>query len=187
MRRSRSVTAGAGLLLALLLTACNDTDGVDATDGPVASPSASTPAVTQPSPAPSEGSAEEQAVLAQYRKFFELAPRLHLTPPNDRAVAWAKVATDPSYTRTLGGIAAADSAGETFFGQYVIDPVVLMVKGSRATVRDCQDTSQLGRKKAATGEKVTVGQTNALAVVTMLHGPDGAWRVSEVAYRNEPC
>jgi len=69
----------------------------------------------------------------------------------------------------------------------VINPVVLMVKGSRATVRDCQDTSQLGRKKAATGEKVTVGQTNALAVVTMLQGPDGAWRVSEVAYRNEPC
>ena len=187
MRRSRCVTAGAGLLLALLLTACNDTDGVDATAGPVASPPASTPAVTQPSPAPSEGSAEEQAVLAQYRKFFEIQEGLHLTAPNERAAVWAQVATEPSYTRTLGGIAAADAAGETFFGERTIDPAIESIEGSTATVRDCQDTSRRGRMNKATGVKVVIGRPNAPVIITMLRGPDGIWRVSEADYRSDTC
>lgn len=188
MRGSRWAGGGAALALALSLAACSGSNGVDATEGPSTSPETSSSAspAAQPSPTPS-GSEEEQAILAQYRNFFELAPRLHLTPPNDRAAAWAEVATDPSYTRTLGGVAAADAAGETFFGEYVINPVVITVDGSRATIRDCQDTSQLGRAKVATGEKVTVGRANSLAVITMVKGPDGTWRVSEAEYRDEPC
>ena len=91
-----------------------------------------------------------------------------------------KVAAEPELTRVLGGIAAAQHVGEVFYGDDLVRPQIVRVTGMKATLRDCADTSQHGRLKVATGKRVTVGYKNDLAIVTMIRGGDGFWRVATV-------
>ena len=91
-----------------------------------------------------------------------------------------KVAAEPELTRLLGGIAAAEHVGEVFYGEDLVRPQIIRVTSVNATLRDCADTSQHGRLKVATGKRVTVGYKNDLAIVTMMRGGDGVWRVATV-------
>ena len=60
--------------------------------------------------------------------------------------------------------------------------------GSTAVIDDCQDRSQAGSMKVATGDKVTVGVPRDHYQGNLVKGDDGVWRVAEVYYlKDEPC
>ncbi len=61
------------------------------------------------------------------------------------------------------------------------------IRGDRATVRDCQDNSEAGRKKIKTGKFVTRGLKRDHAETVLVRGDDGRWRVSTVNYLDEKC
>jgi len=60
--------------------------------------------------------------------------------------------------------------------------------GTTALIDDCQDRSQSGAIKTATGDKVTVGVARDHYQGSLVKGDDGVWRVEQVYYLNdEPC
>jgi hypothetical protein len=149
------------------------------------SPRGSVPSATEASTAavPSE----ETAILAQYRKFFALQTPLIEAPAAQRPSIFADVAVDPAYTSILESIAQVDEAGETFYGELELNPVVLSVDDATAEIRDCQDASMRGRMKRVSGAKVTVGRAGDELLATMLRGEDGVWRVSHAVYQAGQC
>ena len=189
-RHPRSASACIGLTAALLLSAgCqgDQTNALDLTPSPGPIPSTSgTSADTTVTPTAAAVS-EEEAILEQYRKFFAIQTALIQAPAAERPQMFAAVATDPSYSRTLTGMEAADAAGETTYGEIKVNPVVVSIVDGTAKVRDCQDTSGAGRLVKKTGSKVTVGRTGALALATMVRGDDDIWRVSRVDYQSSVC
>ena len=57
-----------------------------------------------------------------------------------------------------------------------------------ALIDDCQDASQSGSMKTATGDKVTVGVARDHYQGSLVKGDDGVWRVEQVYYlKDEPC
>lgn len=126
---------------------------------------------------------EQEAILTQYRAFWAILTPASRAKPEARRAMLETVAVDPSLTRTLNGMRASDSIGEVAYGQEVVRPELVSADGGTATLRDCQDGSAAGRVKVATGEKVTVGVKDALAIVTMQRGADAVWRVSTVEYQ----
>ncbi len=151
-------------------------------------PSDADPAPTAVAPTQSALEAESPAILAQFTRNWATFDRLTDVPANERAAVWGQVATGRSYDLALSATATADAAGEVFYGETRINPTVLSVEGGVAKIRSCQDESQTGRMKKATGEKVVVGRADAVLVATMVRGDDGVWRVSEATYpKGESC
>ena len=91
-----------------------------------------------------------------------------------------KVAAEPELSTVLGGMAASQHMGEVGYGSEIIRPQITGVASTTAMLRDCQDTSKVGRLKVATGKKVTVGYRDDLAIVTMKRAVDGVWRVATI-------
>ena len=92
------------------------------------------------------------------------------------------LAVDPALQRVMGGMAASDAAGEVGYGEDIVRPILSSVHGETAVLTDCQDTSNHGRAKTATGERVTVGVKDTLVNVTMARGADRAWRMATIEY-----
>lgn len=185
---ARGAGVAAVLTAALAVASCSPASGVDAqgpvTPTPTAMPTTSTSTLdpTPPSspsamPATTPGSAD---ILDQYRAFFASLTPLSKASYDARLAAMQKLATDPELTRVMGGMAASTQAGEVFYGEDIIRPMIVSVVGDVATIADCQDTSNHGRERLATGEKVTVGVKNTLANITMKRGADGVWRVAAI-------
>lgn len=193
MRRRRHRRSAAALSLALggalLLSGCqnNRTDVTSPAPSPLATASQGAPSPDVTVATTPVAPTEEQAILEQYRKFFAIQTALMQAPAAERPQMFAAVATDPSYSRTLTGMEAADAAGETTYGEIRLNPVVVSIADRTAKVRDCQDTSGAGRLVKETGSKVTVGRTGALALATMVRGDDDIWRVSRVDYQPSVC
>lgn len=197
--RNGDITLRAGVALAasLLLAGCGIDNGVDA-QGPVPPTSLTLPAPVAPvspsasadgSPAPGTPASpsvapgdERGAILAQYRAFFGSLTPLSGLDSKTRYEALNKVAVEPELSRAMGGMAAAQQAGEAYYGTPVLRPKIDSVEGDTVTILDCQDTSVNGRVKVATGEKVTVGRKNSYAQITMKRGSDGVWRVATIGY-----
>ena len=189
----RGVGAAVALTAVLALAACGAASGVDA-QGPVtpepstAQGSSAPPTNTSTGPGTSTASPtsgafpESDQILNQYRAFFAaIAPVWAMPDAAARAAAMAKLAVDPEYTTLLSTIKATRDVGEVGYGSDVVRPDLQSVVGGVATLVDCQDTSNAGRMKITTGEKVTKGHKNDLVRVTMKRGADGIWRVATLA------
>lgn len=186
--RSRAVLLVVGVLAAVVVVAgvigavtSNQDTGVVTQTPP--SPSTAPAATAGPTAPTAPVLPEQDAILTQYRAFWAILTPASKAEPEARRVMLETVAVDPSLTRTLSGMRASDNIGEVAYGQEVVRPELVSADGATATLRDCQDGSAAGRVKVATGEKVTVGVKDELAIVTMQRGPDGVWRVSTVEYQ----
>ena len=191
-RRVHAVGVGLGLVLALS-TGCSDAEprrldlARPSTSPPPPSDGAGPTSATTPRPPDAPAASEHERILAQYRKYFTAQTLLIRAPAAQRPALLAEVAVDPSYSRTLAGLAAADAAGETFYGEITLHPVVVSVNGRTAELRDCQDASARGRMMKDTGEKVTVGRDGDELLATMTRGDDGLWRMSQATYQSAQC
>lgn len=189
MRRgSHGPQLGLIVVAIVALAGCNGGDSVveqtpaaPTSAAPPPSSPASTPVTATPTPTTTT-SAQEAAILKQYRAYFETRdPAQRLTSMAVRDATMRKVAVDPELAATLNSMTAATAVGEVFYGRVLLRPKLSFVKGKYARLTDCQDTSGYGRQKLS-GAKVTKGRANVLATSTMVLGDDGIWRLGALAY-----
>jgi len=178
-RPARFATAA---LLALMLSGCNDADGV-IRETPTASPS-TTPATPSPSPTPTT---EEQRILAQYTAFWKILTPTSEAPAAERRQMLEPYAADPELSRVLRGMLAQDRLGRGLYGEAILYPRIQWIKGSRSLIKDCQDASNDGQIERATGKKLTKGTPRHPVTATMVKGKDGQWRVNTVDLPGGTC
>lgn len=182
-RRVRLLASAVALLG---LTSCGSDREVD-TENPVAATASLAPS---PEPTPSSTPTaipEDGAILDAYRAFFAAQTDISLAPAGERRAMLEPLATDPLLSRVLGGMLAADHYKEVGYGTAEVDPEVTSVDGDEATIKDCQDTSDSGRKNRKTGKIVTRGTPEAKVVATARRDADGTWRLATVEYRDDRC
>ena len=188
------------------LTTATTSSTISASSSPTVDPpsSAQTPSATSalnttdPAPPVSAGteglSAQEEAdraaVEAQWMKSWNVYLELARTPAAEREALVAAVAVDPTKTNMLTDGAKFDAQGlETYgaLGHRISWPQPIN-GGITALIDDCQDRSQSGSMKTATGDKVTVGVARDHYQGSLVKGDDGVWRVGQVFYlKDEPC
>lgn len=179
MRRT-SMAAVAAVLL-LCVTACgDDSDGLDLSEPTTQATSTATTAVTpSTTPTPSDSTPvnpEEQQILAQYRAFYAAVDAANADPAKVRDLL-APVATDAQLEQAASAVLGTSVAGETVYGEVVLNPRVASIDSDVAFVHDCQDTSKTGRS-GPDGNALTVGLPEDSIKTTMTRGADGIWRAS---------
>lgn len=123
-----------------------------------------------------------EQVLKQYRKFWRVTSHLTDVPSHERPALIKEVATNPILPVIMTNLARMDTAGEVLYGQPRARSPKVEFDGRTAIVRDCQDTSNSGRKKESTGQILSKGVSRAAVTVTLKRGDDGLWRASKVDY-----
>lgn len=180
LRPTGRLFTAAGLALVLGLA------GGCGSDGDVDLDNASAPASTSPTSSPTVDP-DETAILAAYREFFARQTEISMAPKEQRRVLLEPFTTNPALERVLRGMFAAEELGEVGYGEPVVDPEVETIDGDTATVTDCQDGRNAGRKKRD-GDKITTrGMKDTKVVATAERGDDGQWRMATFAYPEEPC
>jgi len=124
----------------------------------------------------------KEQVLKQYRKFWRVTSHLTDVPSHERPGLIRDVATRPILPIIMTNLARMDTAGEVLYGEPRARSPRVEFDGRTAIVRDCQDTSNSGRKKESTGKILSKGVDRAAVTVTLTRGNDGVWRTSEVVY-----
>lgn len=76
-------------------------------------------------------------------------------------------------------------AGEETVGTPVLTPEVHSIEGDAAIVRDCQDTTEVIRRKIGTNDPLIIGRYPDSAEIT-LKMVDGTWKVAAVEFK-EPA
>lgn len=181
----------AGLLI--FLAACDSAASGDAGPSPAPTPTAAPTAVASPaSPTPAATpsllpSPEEQALLAQYRGFWDNLAVAAAQPPQPRRELLSRYAVAPALERILLTQQQQDARGERMYGVNVPNVVDLQIKGDTASVLDCQDATGAGYKDIQTGELKTAGVNPNPVRVGLLQGSDRLWRVSTIDFVDEGC
>jgi hypothetical protein len=135
-------------------------------------------------------SADRAAVESQWVKSWDVYLAIARTPAADREALVATVAVDPTKANMLSDAAKFDSQGLQTYGTlgHRISWPQPINGGATAVIDDCQDASQSGSMKTATGDKVTVGVARDHYQGSLVKGDDGVWRVEQVFYlKDEPC
>ena len=113
-----------------------------------------------------------------------------MTPAADREALAATVAVDPIKAKMLEAGTQFDAQGLQTYGTlgHRISWPQPINGAPTAVIDDCQDRSQAGSMKVATGDKVTVGVPRDHYQGSLVRGDDGIWRVAQVFYlKDEPC
>jgi hypothetical protein len=205
MRASRNTVAGSGaagpahrrgkavgiLGVALLLVACATGDPTPPADTTSHSPPATLrPTGSTPPTRPARSGippVEPAVIEVAYRRFWTVIATLDTLPPPQWRALLSTVATDPLLTRVYDGIEANYEAGIREYGVVHPRPTVVSAGGGRASVLDCQDASMSGEIDTDTGMPTTVGSARTPVAATLVHGPDGTWRLSEARYLDGSC
>jgi hypothetical protein len=124
-------------------------------------------------------------VIAQYSRFLDVA--YTNWPSTERRSRLESVLTDPLLSIVMRNLARMDTAGEVLFGHPKSRDPRVTINGDTATLVDCQDSSDSGRKKQSTGRVLSVGVPRVEATVMIRRGDDEMWRVSEVVYGSTSC
>ena len=179
-RRRRTGVAAACVLTLVTVAGCSSDGGVE-TEPPIAADTGPKPTAT------ASATSDETEILAAYREFFARQTEISLAPKEQRRVLLEPFTTDPALNRVLRGMFAADEIGEVGYGEPVVNPTVKEIDGDTATVIDCQDGENAGRKKRSNDKITTRGMEDTKVVATAERGPDDRWRMATFDYPEEPC
>jgi hypothetical protein len=148
-------------------------------------PSAVTPAAVR---RPASLSAQQQVVAARtnYTVAVDEAEKSgNATKARDLLRPYLAADRVNDLVQTMRSIWAE---GEVFYGQDVLHIVRVTVSGTTAFVYDCDDTSSMGLKYAATGEMVPgSGGSPDMNLITRLDLAGGRWLVQFQVVVDEPC
>jgi len=158
---------------------------------PVSSPAASTTAAASTDGGVSaQEAADRAAVEAQWVKSWDVFLAIAITPAADREALVATVSVDPNRSKMLEAGSQFDAQGVQTYGTlgHRISWPQPINGATTAVIDDCQDRSQSGSMKTATGDKVTVGVPRDHYQGSLVKGDDGIWRVAQMFYlKDEPC
>jgi hypothetical protein len=148
------------------------------------------PAVATPAASPRPASAApRQQVLAALTGYTTALGRAE----QSRSVTTARQLLRPYVAASrIGGLVEAVSAiwarGDRFYGQDVLHIIGVRIRGHRAFVHDCDDTSHMGLENAATGQALPVSAGVQHAnLVTRLDQVAGHWLVESQLPEAVPC
>jgi len=157
---------------------------------PVSSPAASTTAAATDGGLSAQEAADRAAVESQWVKSWDVYLAIAITPAADREALAATVTVDPTKANMLSDAAKFDAQGLQTYGTlgHRISWPQPINGAPTAVIDDCQDRSQIGSMKTATGVKVTVGVPRDHYQGSLVKGDDGIWRVAQAFYlKDEPC
>jgi hypothetical protein len=177
----RPLTGRSAILLALIavlaLAACSGDSGANE----AASPATTTPATsttaapTTTTAAPAD--AREAAVLAAYRAFWDDVIAVGATA-NWRSPRLDDHATGPALAESQATFRSLHQRGLVARGTVKVRAKVLAIKGDKATVYDCNSTSNFLAYDAKTGElrDRSSGRSNGKTVTLVRR--NGTWKVA---------
>jgi len=183
----RSRLAVVWLATVLAMAGCHSAPATEsaASSAPTSTATASTASRTS---AASREMVERAAVEAAYRRFWAVSWSIDKQPSARWRSILASVATEPVLTRLVERTGLQVRDGITRYGQVIPHPTVSPINGARTvTVGDCQDAHAAGQADRRTGEAKTVGVARSPVVGTLVRGPDGVWRVSDIRYTEGTC
>ena len=181
MRTVRPLTGESAILLALIavlaLAACSGDSGANE-----AAPSATTTPATSTTAAPTTATtatddAREAAVLAAYRAFWDDMIAVGATA-NWRSPRLDDHATGNALASAQATYRSLNQRGLVARGTVKVRAKVLCIKGSTATVYDCNSTSKFLAYDAKTGElrDRSSGRSNGKTVTLVRR--KGTWKVA---------
>ena len=183
-RGTRVVVATAFAVLSMTLSACSGGSAHSAARSPSSpvTPSSPTP--------PSTGwTAPQRQVIGAYTAFWRALPEASRAKTADsRLGLLIPMTTDPELSQLVAGLGRQRASGRALYGTNVPRPIHVDINGTRAVVRDCQDSHRAGIEDVKTGAHLTVGVDRHL-VMAVLVLRDSAWKVSTVQYApsGTPC
>lgn len=176
----RAYVAGASALLVIVsVAACGGQRNVPlpTTSAPTA-PTASAVAST-----PTGGTAE-----AAYTRYWTvLVQAEHTQDPEQRRQILAQSAAEPLLSDVLSNINKMHAKGVTTSGNVVVHVEKTKIKGNRAEVWDCQDSTHALLKNAKTGKATSRGTAHDHLRATLTRAASEQWRVVKIVPIDEPC
>jgi hypothetical protein len=165
----------------LTLAACSP-DGAESTAPTTAGRAASTTTASTTTTAATED--PKAAVLAAYRAFWDDVVAVGATA-DWRSPRLADHATGSALQQLRTQFRAVKAEGWIAKGNVKISPQVASVSGTKATIRDCVDTTRYGRYDPNAGQWIDQpgGQPDAERVQLVL--TQGAWKVAETVVTGE--
>lgn len=169
---------------ALVLAACSGDSGVEEAAAPATTPATTTTAAATTTTAVTNQ--REAAVLAAYRAFWDDMIAVGATAdwrsPRIDDHATGQVLLDAQATYR-----ALNRRGLVARGTVKVRAKVLAIKGSAATVYDCNSTSNFLAYDAATGElrDESSGKSNGMTVTLVRR--DGTWKVARAVTEVGKC
>lgn len=178
-RRRAFIVAAA---LAPALAACNGTAA------PVSLPSKSPSAEPAASATPAALSAQQQVIAARTNytvAIGEAEKSRNTTEARELLRPYLAADRIDGLVQTMSSIWAR---GEVFYGQDVLHILRVSITATTAFVYDCDDTSSMGLKYAATGQVVpgSAGSPD-MNLITRLSFAGGHWLVQFQVVVDEPC
>ncbi|WP_153502747.1 hypothetical protein [Cumulibacter manganitolerans] len=184
IRLTRFAGAGVAGVLALSLAACTDQSDKPSTLSDEPSSSQATTSAAESSSAAS--SSEEQAVIAQYKGYYNAIYTLATPTEVEVRAAFDIYATKPvvdNWVEVFKSLAAAGKrpAGEIHFG-----PLEVVVKGAQATTKECRDSSSELVVSTTDGTTLTRGGPGTL-IDGRLTKESGSWLVVKAVATESAC
>jgi PBP1b-binding outer membrane lipoprotein LpoB len=174
------------LVAALVLAGCSGDSGAEEAAAPTSTAPATTATTTAPTTTTTAVDEREAAVLAAYRAFWDdmiavgatadwRSPRI-----DDHATGQVLLDAQATY-RSL------NRRGLVARGTVKVRAKVLSIRGNKATVYDCNSTSNFLAYDAATGElrDESSGKSNGMTVT--LVRTNGVWKVAKAATEVGKC
>ncbi len=172
--RRTLVIVGRVTLIGLLLGACRSDEAKR--------PSTTT---TLPPTVTSTTVAEGEAVLAAYRRFWDVYIAAS-NPMNPESPELAQNATGEELRTVQRTFLARKSAGEIFRGTIDLSPSVIEQATDRAVIRDCHDDNLVLLDAQTGAVKEPDDPVRKLVSVTLLR-EGGAWKVASIKLEAEGC
>ncbi|MBA9003055.1 hypothetical protein [Thermomonospora cellulosilytica] len=172
-------TVQLGILVSL---GCSNNDGAAVDLPPKPSTDITVPTAVTPSPAD-----ETAEVRRTYVESVALLDRADTLPEGTRRQRLAQYLTDPQLSRILDRIKDLHAENLTSYGASVPHIKSVKVEGDKATVHDCQDSSNSGLMDATTQRKINRGVKEESIKALMQKHSDGRWRISKFVVLGEGC
>jgi hypothetical protein len=190
VRTVRPLTGRSAILLAVLavlaLAACSGDSGADETASPATTTSATTTSAMPTTSTAATADARAAAVLADYRAFWDDMIAVGATA-NWRSPRIDDHATGQAVLDAQATYRSLNRRGLVARGTVKVRPKVLSIKGNKATVYDCNSTSNYLAYDAATGElrDKSSGRSNGMTVT--LVRTNGVWKVAKAVTEVGKC
>ncbi|GAA4101041.1 hypothetical protein [Actinomadura miaoliensis] len=140
---------------------------------------------TSPPEAPTTSTATtsvEDAVRHAYTQYWMALPQAEQSSSNERRrQLLGEYATQPLLDDVLRNIDQLHARNLTSSGHIVVHIQKVQIGGNRATVWDCQDSTNAQVKNSRTGQVTSRGTPNDHLRATLARGSDGRWRINRIS------
>ena len=130
---------------------------------------------------------EEQAVISQYKGWFEAVNGMGLATDEQVAAALAPYATEALVQNSVDVFANKRADGLIPGGAVVFGDIEVTLNGDAAAVRECRDGSSETSVEVSTGNVVAAGMPGTLYEADLKKDPQGTWLMSDYSALEGEC